>query len=157
MSTQRFGDPTPADPMPGVFDDQTTPRDQRFGDIPRPRTPRDQRFGDIPRPRTPGFLNNDDLIREIFGADPELAFLEQVGGQGLSQNMQEFFRGQTGNFLRQFNQNLAQQLGQGRLPGINAGRNFFGGLNLREEFGKFSPQQRGLGISRFNPQTRFFF
>ena len=106
---------------------------------------------------TPGFLDRDRLISDIFGEDPELAFLEQVGGQGLSQNMQQFFRGQTSNFLSQFQQNLAQQLGQGILPGVNAGRNFFGGLNLQQEAGKFSPQQRGLGTGRFNPQTAFFF
>ncbi len=105
----------------------------------------------------PGFLNNDGLIADIFDQDPELAFLEQVGKQDLTQNMQDFFRGQTSNFLRQFQQSLAQQLGQGIVPGVNAGRNFFGGLDFQQEFGKFSPSAKGLGTNRFNPRTQFFF
>ena len=98
-----------------------------------------------------------NLISQIFDQDPELAFLEQVGGQNLPRNLQRFFRGQTNNFLQQFQQSLAQQLSQGTIPGVNAGRDFFGGLDLQQEASKFSPSARGLGANQFNPRHRFFF
>ena len=97
-----------------------------------------------------------DLISDIFGERPELAFLGNLGQRNLPRSMEDFFRGQTSNFLRQFQQQVGQQLVGGNLPTLTP-QDFFGGLDFQQEFRNFSPAQRGLGTNRFSPQTRFFF
>ena len=97
-----------------------------------------------------------DLISEIFGERPELAFLGNLGQRNLPRNMQDFFRGQTSNFLRQFQQRIGQQLVAGDLPTLTP-QDFFGGLDFQQEFRRFSPAERGMGVSQFAPRTRFIF
>lgn len=97
-----------------------------------------------------------DLISEIFGQRPELAYLGNLGRQNLPRSMEDFFRGQTSNFLRQYQQAQGQQLVGGQIPNMTP-EDFFGGLNFQQEFRNFSPMARGLGTRRFSPQTRFFF
>lgn len=104
----------------------------------------------------PGFLNQDDLISEIFGQRPELAFLGRVGQSGLDQNAQELFRGRTSDFMRRFQQALGQQLTAGQLPTLRP-EEFFGGLDLQQEQFRFSPEQRGLSTRGLVGPTRFFF
>lgn len=110
-----------------------------------------QAFGATP---TRGF--RDELIREIFGQRPELSYLGNLGQGNLPRNMQDFFRGQTSNYLRQLQQAQGQQLVGGGLPTITP-EDFFGGLDFQREFRNFSPLQRGLGTSRLSPRTQFFF
>lgn len=97
-----------------------------------------------------------DLISEIFGERPELAFLGFLGQSQAPQSMQQFFRGQVANFLGQYQQALGQQLVQGNLPSLTPEK-FFGGLNFQNEFNKFSPQQRGFFPGRLTGSARFLF
>lgn len=98
---------------------------------------------------------NQDLINEIFGQQPELAFLGYLGRSGLDQNDQRFMRGQAGNFLQQLQQTVGQQMAQGGLPTMTP-QSYFSGMDWGKELYKYSPQQRGMDTSRFSPMTRWF-
>ena len=95
-----------------------------------------------------------DLIAEIFGERPELAFLGHLGKSGLSDNLEAFFRRRTSGFLQRFQQAAGQQLVGGSIPTQTA-EDFFGGINFQQEAGKFSPETLGLGTSRFRPSQSF--
>lgn len=99
---------------------------------------------------------NRDIISEIFGHQPELAFLGFLGESQAPQSMQQFFRGRVGDFLGRYQQAVGQQLVQGRLPSLRP-EQFFGGLNFQNEFSKFSPQQRGFFPGRLTGSARFLF
>src|SRR3990167_6937348 len=103
---------------------------------------------------TPNF--QQDLISEIFGQKPELAFLGYLGQAGLGQGQERFLRGRASDFLDRLQQAVGQQLVQGGLTTITP-EQFFGGLNYKQELGQFTPEQRGMGTSRFAPPTRFLF
>lgn len=107
-----------------------------------------QNFGNDP------FLN--DLRSEIFGEQPELAFLGNLGQQrqNLPRNMEDFFRSRTSDFLQRFKQAQGTQLAQGNLPTLTA-QDFFGGLDFRNEALRFSPEDRGLGTRGFVGPLRF--
>ena len=104
------------------------------------------------------FNFQQDLISEIFGERPELAFLGNLGQRNLPRSMEDFFRGQTSNFLQQFQQQVGQQLVGGNLPTLTP-QDFFGPSNLdfQQRFRDFSPLQRGLGTNQSAPRPRFLF
>lgn len=97
-----------------------------------------------------------DLIRDIFGERPELAFLGHLGQAGLGRGQEEFLQGRASKFITQLQQAMGQQMVQGGLPTINPDE-FFGGLDFRRELNRFSPEQRGMDMGRFAPRTRFQF
>ena len=99
---------------------------------------------------------NQDLISEIFGERPELAFLGHLGESGLGRNQQRVLRGQASNFLGRFQQATGQQLARGNLPTLMP-EDFFKNLNFQNEFFRLTPQQRGQQSSRFGPRTSFQF
>jgi hypothetical protein len=103
---------------------------------------------------TSGF--SQDLLAEIFGQQPELALLGQIGRSGLGKRDQRLLRGRTSDFLNRFQQQVGSQLLGGNLN-TQSPEDFFGGLNLRNELFNLSPQQRGVNQSQFSPRTRFFF
>ena len=103
---------------------------------------------------TPNF--RQDLISEIFGERPELAFLGNLGQAGLNQGQERFFRGRASDFLGRLQQKIGGQLVQGGLPTLTP-EEFFGGLNFQEEFRRFSPRDRGMGTAGLAPRTRFLF
>ena len=103
---------------------------------------------------TGGNSFNQDLISEIFGERPELAFLGNLDRSGLRPNQQQFLRGRASDFLGRFEQAIGQQLAGGNLPTLLP-EDFFRNLNFRNELGRFSPSTRGVGRSRLAPQTRF--
>lgn len=97
-----------------------------------------------------------DIISEIFGERPELAFLGFLDQAKMPRNMQQFFRGRVGDFLGRYQQALGGQLVQGQLPNLTPQR-FFGGLNFQNEFTDFSPQERGFFPGRLTGNVRFLF
>ena len=99
---------------------------------------------------------NRELIAELFGQQPSLAFLGHLGQSGLGQGEQQFLRGRAGDFLQRLQQALGGQMVQGMLPTINPDE-FFGGMDFRNELNRFTPQQRGRSMSQFAPRTRFQF
>lgn len=103
-------------------------------------------------PTSPTFIQ--DLISEIFGQRPELAFSGNVAQSGLRPNQQRFLRGRASDFLGRFDQAIGGQLTQGDLPTLTPEK-FFGNLDFQNELFKFSPRQRGTGSSQFAPRTRF--
>lgn len=99
---------------------------------------------------------NRDLIQEIFGERPELAFLGNLARQGLPFSQEQFLRGRASDFLSRFQQSMGQQLLNGAIP-TQGPEQFFGNINFQSELDRFSPQERGLSPGRFAPRTRFFF
>lgn len=99
---------------------------------------------------------NQDLINEIFGDRPELAFLGHLGQAGLSNNLEDFFRRRTSSFLNRFQQASGEQLVGGNVPTLTP-EDFFGNINFQQEAGRFSPESLGQGTGRFRPPTSFNF
>ena len=99
---------------------------------------------------------NQDLIDEIFGEEPKLSFLGNLEQQGLSNNLEDFFRSRTNRFLDEFTQTAANQLMQGNLTTISP-KDFFGGNFFRNALGRFSPETKGLGTGRFSPIAQYRF
>ena len=98
-----------------------------------------------------------DLIDEIFGEQPKLAFQARLGQSGLNRSGMDFFLRNTGQFLDRFSQGIAGQLGAGQLPTLDP-FSFFGpesGFNFNQELLRFSPASRGQGTSQFAPRTRW--
>ena len=104
---------------------------------------------------TPNTPFNRDLINEIFGQQPELAFLGYLGRSGLDQNDQEFMRTKAGDFLQRLQQSVGTQMARGGLPTMTP-QSFFSGLDWGNELYKYSPQERGQDNSRYAPTTRWF-
>ena len=99
---------------------------------------------------------NQDLRRQIFGEQPELAFLGHLSRAGLNQQDEQFLRGRAGDFLQRLQQAMGRELVQGGLPTLQPDQ-FFEGLDFRNELSRFSPEQRGRSMSQFAPRTRFQF
>lgn len=98
-----------------------------------------------------------DLIAEIFGEAPELAFLGHLKQKNLPKSLEKFFIENTNTFLDQFKAKQAQQLAQGGIPSSGAG-SFFEDFDFQEAAAGFSPQRRGLGTSAFvGARTKFGF
>lgn len=99
----------------------------------------------------------DELIADIFGESPELAFLGHLKEKNLSGSLENFFINNTNTFLDQFKARQAQQLAQGGLPTLEPGK-FFKDFDFRQAAGKFSPQRRGLGTGNLiGSRTNFGF
>ena len=108
-------------------------------------------------------MTNDfqrDLIAEIFGDRPELAFqgsLGRAGAQGqLGAGQERFLRGRASDFLSRLQSQYGQQMLAGGLPTLTPEK-FFGDIDFRNELYRFSPEQRGMGTSQFAPFTQFRF
>lgn len=97
-----------------------------------------------------------NIISEIFGERPELAFLGFMGESQAPQNMQQFFRGKVGDFLGRYQQALGQQMARGQLPNLTP-EQFFSQMDFPQEFSNFSPQQRGFFPGRQMGSARFLF
>ncbi len=98
------------------------------------------------------FIN--DVIGNIFGERPQLAFLGNLAQSGLRPQTQKFFRGQAGEFLNRFQQAIGQELVQGKLPSLTP-QEFFGNIDFGREQFNFTPRQRGVARGSFAPRTRF--
>ncbi len=103
-------------------------------------------------PPSEDFINN--VIGNIFGERPQLAFLGNLAQSGLRPQTQKFFRGQAGDFLNRFQQAIGQQLVQGQLPSLTP-QEFFGNIDFGREQFNFTPRQRGVARGSFAPRTRF--
>ena len=110
---------------------------------------------------TPSFgYNFPDFSREVFGQNPELAFLGRLGQAGGGRQMQDYFRRRTGDFLSRFQQQLSRQLLEADPNTFNPSQlstpeDFFGGINFRNEFLSQAPTQRGFFSGQFAPHTRW--
>lgn len=99
---------------------------------------------------------NRQVISDIFGQQPELAFLGFLEQQGLRPQQNQLLRSRASDFLNRFQQAVGSQLAGGQLPTLTP-QQFFGGLDFRNELAQLTPQERGIQSSRFAPRTRFFF
>ena len=97
-----------------------------------------------------------DLRSQIFGEQPELAFLAFLSRAGLDQPQEQFLRGRAGDFLQRMRQGMGRELLQGGMPTMGP-EQFFEGLDFRNELNRFTPEQRGRNMSQFAPRTRFQF
>lgn len=99
----------------------------------------------------------EGLADEIFGADPELAFLTELQRRGLPLSQERFLRTQLPRIFDIFRSQAGSQLAGGQLPNQEFFRDFLPNFNLQNFQGQFSPTARGLGTQRFTGPTRFNF
>jgi hypothetical protein len=99
---------------------------------------------------------NKDLLSEIFGERPELAFLGNLGQAGLGKGPEKFLRGKASDFLQRLHQAVGQQMVGGNLPTLTP-EDFFGKMNFQQELGQYSPEQRGMETRQYNPFTNFLY
>ena len=103
---------------------------------------------------TPNF--QQQLMQEIFGERPELAFLGHLTRSGLEPGQQKFLRGRASDFLQQLQSGVGRQLVQGGMPTLMP-QDFFGGMDFKDELFRYSPRERGMTQGQFAPRTRFQF
>lgn len=103
---------------------------------------------------TPDFQR--DLMAEIFGERPELAFRGYLGQAGLAQSQERFLSGKASEFLGRLQQAVGQQMIQGGLPTLTP-EGFFGGMDWQNELYKYGRGERGMRTSQFAPRTQFLF
>lgn len=102
---------------------------------------------------TPDF--NKDLLSEIFGERPELAFQGYLAKSGLGQPQQQFMGGKASDFLTMLQQAVGKQMAGGALPTLTP-ESFFGGMDFKNEmYQNYGREQRGMGTSQFSPFTQF--
>lgn len=116
---------------------------------------------------TPTFNSNfpfdfETIRRDVYGNDPALAFLGRLEQAGGTPAMQDYFRNQTGDFLRQFQAHLSRQFLESDPEtfdpnNLSRAEDYFGGLNFQEEYLRQTPEQRGFFPARFAPRTRYLF
>ena len=108
-------------------------------------------------------FNFQDISRDVFGQNPDMAFLGRLGQANLPQGQQNYFRRNVGDFLSRFQQHLSQQFLQADPNNFNPNtdlsrsEDYFGGLNFQNEYLKQSPTSRGFFSGQFAPRTRFQF
>jgi hypothetical protein len=107
-----------------------------------------------------GFLDPSvwaDFLEEP-GLGMETAFFSQAPRFGRSPTQKQFYEGQFRRFQNQFLGSMGQQILGGEMPGgMPAERfaDFVQNIDFDREFRSLPPSQRGAGVSRFNPRTRF--
>ena len=112
---------------------------------------------------TPGFpFDWNDITKDVFSQNPEMAFLGRLSQQGGGPALQNFFRARQGDFLSRFRQHVSRQLLEmdPNHPDPNAftpPEDFFGGINFRDEYLKSAPTQRGMFSSQFAPRAKWIF
>ena len=103
-----------------------------------------------------GFLDPSvwaDFLEEP-GLGMEAAFFSQAPRFGRSQTQKQFYEGQFRRFQNQFLGSLGQQILGGETP-TKRFADFVQNIDFDREFRSLPPTQRGAGVSRFNPRTRF--
>jgi hypothetical protein len=97
-----------------------------------------------------------DILKEIFGERPELAYQGRLAQAGGRPRFQDFFRQRQQDFMQQFQGQVGRDLLEGKpLDQVTTPESFFGGLDFQSEFRRTAPTQRGFFSANFAPRTRW--
>ena len=89
---------------------------------------------------------------EFLEVRPESAYFAKTNT--LNRRRRDFFSTRFSKYMDQYLGALGQQVGGGDAP-TQTWRDFLGGMNFNNEFGTYSPEQRGERNGLFSPLTLF--
>ncbi len=98
----------------------------------------------------------DDIRREVFGQQPELAFQGHLARAGGGRRLQDYYRQRSSDFLNQFQGQVGRDLLEGRpLDQVTRAEDFFGRMNFQDQFASLAPSQRGFFSAQSAPKARW--
>ena len=113
--------------------------------------------GKVPQP--PSAFNEFFAPRDVLAEDPRSAYFsfQDRFKQGASPRQRDYFGGQFQDVHNEFLGRIGEQLRQNPSQRAPTFTSFMRSFPFQQRFAALPPSMRGAAMSRFAPQTRFFF